>query len=67
MSHVPKEHVRITVELTESEAWEFAQFLKRATFQQFRDNATSENEAYFMIDAASAIRRALAEKGYAPR
>jgi hypothetical protein len=57
------ETLQITVVLTETEAWEFAQFLKRACFSDYRNHATSEAEAYHMIDAGEQIRRALAEQG----
>jgi hypothetical protein len=59
--------VEITVTLTESQAWEFAQFLKRVCFSDYRGHATSDDEAYQMIDAGERIRRALADQGYAPR
>jgi len=59
--------VEITVTLTDVQAWQLAQFLKRACFSDYRGHATSEAEAYQMIDAAEHIRRALAEQGYAPR
>ncbi len=59
--------VEITVKLTDAQAWQFAQFLKRACFSDYRGHATSEAEAYQMIDAAERIRRALADQGYAPR
>jgi hypothetical protein len=63
-----REHiVEITVKLTDAEAWQFAQFLKRACFSDYRSHATSEAEAYQMIDAGEHIRGALAEQGYAPR
>jgi hypothetical protein len=55
--------IEITVILTDTQAWEFAQFLKRACFSDYRGDA----EAYRMIDAGEHIRRALAEQGYAPR
>jgi hypothetical protein len=65
MSH---EHfVEITVKLTDAQAWQFAQFLKRACFSDYRSHATSDAEAYHMIDAGEHIRRALADQGYAPR
>jgi hypothetical protein len=60
-------HVEITVTLTDVEAWQFAQFLKRACFSDYRSHATSEAEAYQMINAGERIRRALANQGYAPR
>jgi hypothetical protein len=59
--------IEIHVTLTEPQAWEFAQFLKRVSFREYRMNATSEDEAYYMRDAGELIRRALAEQGYAPR
>jgi hypothetical protein len=59
--------VEIKITLTETQAWQFAQFLKRACFSDYRSHATSEAEAYHMIDAGEQIRRALAEHGYAPR
>lgn len=61
------ETVEITVTLTADQAWEFAQFLKRVSFREYRANATCEGEAYLMRDAGEIIRRALAEQGYAPR
>ena len=59
--------VEITVTLTDAQAWQFAQFLKRACFSDYRSHATSEAEAYRMIDAGERIRRALATQGYEPR
>jgi len=59
--------VEIHVVLTEAQAWQFAQFLKRSCFSDYRGHATSDEEAYHMIDACERIRRALAEQGYAPR
>jgi hypothetical protein len=60
-------HVEINVTLTENQAWELAQFLKRACFSDYRGHATSDEEAYHMIDAGERIRSALADQGYAPR
>jgi hypothetical protein len=59
--------VEITVTLTDAQAWQFAQFLKRACFSDYRGHATSEAEAYQMINAGEHIRRALEAQGYAPR
>jgi hypothetical protein len=59
--------VEIQVTLTDAQAWEFAQFLKRVCFSEYRNNATDDAEAYLMRDAGEQIRCALAEKGYAPR
>jgi hypothetical protein len=59
--------VEIQVTLTDEQAWEYAQFLKRVCFSDYRDHATSDEEAYQMVNAGERIRRALAEQGYAPR
>jgi hypothetical protein len=57
----------IQVELPENEAWALAEFLKRASFSDYRALAASEDEAYAMFDAAEKVRRALAERGIEPR
>lgn len=59
--------VNLTVELTDAQAWQYAQFLKRVCFSDYRSHATSEGEAYLMVNAGERIRTALAEEGYAPR
>ena len=59
--------VRVALELTDGEAWAFAEFLKRSTFDDYRGRAVSKEEAYVMIAACEAIRKALADAGYAPR
>jgi hypothetical protein len=59
--------VEIIITLTDTEAWEFAQFLKRVCFSDYRSCATSEAEAQHMMEAGERIRRALADQGYAPR
>jgi hypothetical protein len=67
MNHEHEHLVEITVTLTDAQAWQFAQFLKRACFSDYRSHATSEAEAYHMRDAGELIRSALASHGYAPR
>jgi hypothetical protein len=59
--------IEITVTFTAGQAWQFAQFLKRVSFREYRNNATCDDEAYLMRDAGELIRCALAEQGYAPR
>ena len=59
--------VEFQVTLTDAQAWEFAQFLKRVCYSDYRQHATSEAEAYRMVEAGERIREALAEAGYAPR
>ncbi len=59
--------VEVQVLLSETEAWDLAQFLKRVGFDQFFVNAQDEDEAYRMMFAAEKVRKALAEAGYSPR
>lgn len=59
--------VELQVRLSESEAWDLAQFLKRVGFDQFFVNAQGNDEAYRMMFAAEKVRKALAEAGYSPR
>lgn len=57
----------ITVELTGWQAEELAQFVKRVSWSEVRQNATGDDEADQMIEALEQVRKALAEAGYAPR
>jgi hypothetical protein len=66
MSNQPKT-ISLTVELSDLEAWNLAQFLKRVGFSEFRGNAQDDDEAYAMRDAAARVAVALSEAGYAPR
>ncbi len=59
--------ISVTVELTDAQAWNLAQFLKRSTFSDYRSNAQDDDEAYAMIHAVDRVRVALADIGYAPR
>ena len=59
--------VTITAELTTAEAMAFAQFLKRVSWREYRDNAVNDYETELMRDAGGKIREALSEQGYAPR
>jgi len=59
--------VEIKVVLTDAQAREYAQFLKRVCFSEYLTNATCDQDAYHMRDAGELIRQALAEQGYAPR
>lgn len=61
------EAVVITLELTDLEAWDFAQFLKRAGHSDYLVNAENDTQAYSMLYAGEKVRSALAEAGYAPR
>ena len=55
------------MKLTSKEAEAFAEFLKRVSFEDYRRNATSDDEAYLMQSAGVEIREALAKKGFEPR
>lgn len=59
--------VKISLELPESEALAFAQFLKRAGHGDYRNFTRDDEEAYRMLYAADKLRAALAEAGFAPR
>jgi hypothetical protein len=59
--------VTITATLTEIQALAFAQFLKRVGLDGYRLLSADTDEAYAMQDAGEALRKALAEQGYAPR
>ena len=55
------------VELREVEAWALAQFLKPTTHQDCRKVATTDTEAYLMMDGLNTLLRGLAEEGVNPR
>jgi hypothetical protein len=59
--------MHLTVELTENEAWEWAQFLKRSRWDTYRDLATNDDEARLMVSACEKQRNALADAGVNPR
>ena len=52
---------------TTAEASGLTQFLKRVGWREFRENAVDGDEATRTRDAANRVRKALAEKGFAPR
>lgn len=59
--------ITLTVEMNDEQALQFAQFLKRVSFNDYRELSTSKEEAYVMVEAGELVRKALAEAGYAPR
>ncbi|MDA8093716.1 MAG: hypothetical protein M0T84_07335 [Betaproteobacteria bacterium] len=59
--------IRLHIELSEQEAWDYAQFLKRVGFADYSANAVDHAEAYRMLYVGEKIRAALAEAGFAPR
>jgi hypothetical protein len=50
-----------------SNARALAQFLKRVTFSTVERHATSQDEAYQMMEALNAVRRAINSAGFDPR
>lgn len=59
--------VSLHIELTQDEASQLAQFLKRMGLSDYRAKAQTEDEAYTMQDSAERVRVALADAGYDPR
>ena len=59
--------ITITVELSESQALAFAQFLKRVGFDDYRALSSDQEEAYAMRDGGEGVRQSLADSGCAPR
>ncbi|WP_036275505.1 DUF7706 family protein [Methylomonas sp. 11b] len=57
----------LSVSLSEQEAWDLAQFLKRTGFADFRSNAVDDGEAYPMQAVTQMIRRNLEVHGINPK
>jgi hypothetical protein len=57
----------MTVELTDTEAWQLAQFLKRLRFDHCRELAEDERTAYQMIAATEKLRIGLDGIDFSPR
>ena len=64
---VDQGEICLSVSLSEQEAWDLAQFLKRAGFADFRSNAVDDEEAYRMQVVTQMIRRNLEVHGINPR
>ena len=62
-----KSEIIVTIELTDQEAWDLAQFFKRVGFTDYRSNAIDDAEAYRMLAAGEKFRKTLAMHGYQPR
>ena len=67
-------HLTITVGLTDAEAWELAQFIKRVRFDQcleltdsWQSRPERDQQAYRMLYALDQVAGALKLAGYAPR
>lgn len=57
----------LITELPNNAAWALAEFLKRASYSDYRQLAANAQEAQDMQEAAEQLRKALAEQGIAPR
>lgn len=62
-----KKTVVVKVELDQDGALALAQFVKRVSWTDFRNNAASDDEAQAICAAVCVLQEALAEAGYAPR
>lgn len=61
------DEVCLLVQVSDQEAWDLAQFLKRVGYSDFRSNAVDDEEAYRMLAAAAKVSRSLGSLGYDPR
>jgi len=59
--------MNLDLELTDDQAFALAQFVKRVGWQEWRQNAVDDDEAYMIRDAFEQLSKALAIKGYRPR
>jgi hypothetical protein len=60
-------NVRVSFHLSDAQALALAKFCKRVGWNEMRDCAVDEFEAYLIRDALSALQAELADRGYAPR
>lgn len=61
------EEICLMVQLSDQEAWDFAQFLKRVGYSDFRSNAVDDGEAHRMLYVAEKVRKSLIQNGFDPR
>ena len=59
--------INLTFELTDDQAYALAQFVKRCGWQEWRQNAVDDVEAYLMRDAFDELARALKDSGFSSR
>ena len=60
-------HLTLELEADDSSVQALAQFVKRVGWQEFRQCAVSDEEAYQIRAGVEALQSALAKVGYAPR
>ena len=59
--------IHLVSELSDADSLAFAQLMKRIGFNESRQNAIDDDEAYLMRDARGKIASAPADVGYGPR
>jgi hypothetical protein len=59
--------IRLSFELTEDQATDMAEFLKRVQFSDFRRRLNSDDEAYAAMNSLAEMRKVLATAGFNPR
>lgn len=64
---MPDEPFELTVQLTDGQAWQLAQFLKRCGWTEYRACAADRREAYANRAALDRVQQALRDAGYSPR
>ena len=57
----------VTLTLTDEKAEALAQLVKRIGWDEIRQNAKTDEEAYAMRDALNTVAHSLADAGYNPR
>lgn len=60
-------NVSVDLELSEAEAVALSEFVKRINFEDIKNNAVDETQAYCMRDSLSRLQDALARCGFNPR
>jgi hypothetical protein len=59
--------VTIAIVLSDAEAWELAQFVKRLGWSEWRKLSTSDQEADLMRSGCEKLSLSLEDSGYKPR
>jgi len=59
--------LQLNLEVDERTAMALAQFVKRSRWEHYMDCAVDKDEADEIRDGVSALEKALAERGFAPR
>lgn len=57
----------LALELNDETAMALAMYIKRVSWNDLRDNAVTDREAWLMKEGIDKLQKALQEAGYAPR